>query len=119
MIYRDVIKYGFHDFTSLKDLYVLNCDNKPRIDLIERYVYLQLLFLYPICPHFCEISYIDYFLTFVENPKDYPQLMGSCSFPKANDHINYGPVRAHQYVIKFMANMREQLAKVSKPKKNQ
>lgn len=53
MIYRDVVKYGFHDFTGLKDLYILNCENKPRQDLIERYVYYQLLFLYPICPHFC------------------------------------------------------------------
>ncbi len=24
MIYRDVIKYGFHDFTGQKDLYILN-----------------------------------------------------------------------------------------------
>ena len=53
MVYRDVIKYAFHDFSSMKDLYVLNCDNKPRYDLIQRYNYLQLLFLYPICPHFC------------------------------------------------------------------
>jgi len=53
MIYRDVVKYGFHDFSGIKDLYVVNCDNKPRYDLIERYNYLQLMFLYPICPHFC------------------------------------------------------------------
>lgn len=64
MVYRDVVKYGFHDFTTQKDLYVLNCENKPRQDLIERYIYLQLLFLYPICPHFCEVSYIDHFLGF-------------------------------------------------------
>ncbi len=54
MIYRDVIKEGLHHFAAIKDLYLLNCDaNKPRYDLIERYIYLQLLFLYPICPHFC------------------------------------------------------------------
>jgi leucyl-tRNA synthetase len=54
MIYRDVLKYGLHDFSGMKDLYILNCDQgKPRVDLIERYIYLQLVFLYPICPHFC------------------------------------------------------------------
>mgnify|MGYP000851759491 FL=1 len=35
MVYRDVIKYGLHEFTSIKDLYLLNCDKeKPRTDLI-------------------------------------------------------------------------------------
>lgn len=34
MIYRDVVKYGFHDFSTIKDMYLINCDNKPRIDLI-------------------------------------------------------------------------------------
>lgn len=54
MVYRDVVKYGLHDLVYYKDLYILNCDAlKPRRDLIERYVYLQLLFLYPLCPHFC------------------------------------------------------------------
>ncbi len=54
MSYRDAVKYGFHDFVSLRDSYLLNCDTqKPRFDLIERYILVQLLFLYPICPHFC------------------------------------------------------------------
>ncbi len=31
MIYRDVIKFGLHDFAGIKDLYVLNCDaHKPK-----------------------------------------------------------------------------------------
>ena len=31
MIYRDVIKFGLHEFVSMKDLYLLNCDKaKPR-----------------------------------------------------------------------------------------
>lgn len=83
MIYRDVIKYGLHDFSSMKDLYIVNCDqHKPRVDLIERYIYLQLIFLYPICPHFCETAYLDYFLSFVKNAKQFPDLLGHCSFPK-------------------------------------
>jgi leucyl-tRNA synthetase len=121
MIYRDVVKYGLHEFTYLKDLYVLNCENKPRVDLVERYIYLQLLFLYPICPHFCEVAYIDFFLGLVDDSrvKDFPKLMGSCQFPKPSEKINYGAVRSHQYMIKFLASMREQLAKVSKAKKGQ
>ncbi len=107
MIYRDVVKHGFHDFVGIKDLYVLNCDaHKPNYKLIERYIQLQLLFLYPICPHFCETAYIDYFLPFAENYSCYPKLLGSCSFPIVKTEINFGAVRSHQYFLKFMINMR-------------
>lgn len=34
MIFRDVVKFGLHDFTALKDSYLLNCKNDPRKDLI-------------------------------------------------------------------------------------
>lgn len=87
--------------------------------MIERYVFLQLLFIYPICPHFAEVSYIDYFLSFAEKSKQYPDLLGKCEFPRPVHHINYGAVRAHQYVIKFLAGMRDNLTRVSKPKKGQ
>jgi leucyl-tRNA synthetase len=66
----------------MKDVYLVNVDNKPRVDLIERYIQLQLIFLYPICPHFCEVAHLDYFLPFAKNYKEYPALMGSCRFPQ-------------------------------------
>ena len=120
MIYRDVVKYGFHDFSTMKDVYLVNCDtHKPRIDLIERYIYLQLIFLYPICPHFCEVNYIDYFLSFVRNYKEYPELMGQCLFPKPKGDINFGAIRAHKYFLKFMIAARESFTKANKPKKGQ
>lgn len=54
MRYRDVVKYGLYEFEGLKNMYIRYCSSmNPRIDLIERYIQLQLLFLYPICPHFC------------------------------------------------------------------
>lgn len=120
MIYRDVIKEGLHHFTSIKDVYLLNCDvHKPRLDLIERYIYLQLLFLYPICPHFCEVAYIDYFLSFAINYKEYPALLGQCLFPKPRIEINYGVIRSQQYFNKFMIAARESYSKASKPKKGE
>ena len=110
MIYRDVIKHGFHDFVGKSNYYLINCHtHKPRRDLIERYIFLQLLFLYPICPHFCEVSYIDYFLPIAftsKTGKDYPKLLGQCKFPTPKGEINYGAIRAHEYFIKFMINAR-------------
>ena len=106
MIYRDVVKYGFHDFSTLKDVYLVNCDSKPRLDLIQRYMYLQLIFLYPICPHFCEVAFIDYFLSFAIDYKEYPELMGNCRFPKQKANINIKVIQAHKYFLKFMVNVR-------------
>lgn len=118
MIYRDAVKYGLHESVSIKEAYLLNCGkSKPRFDLILRYIYLQLLFIYPICPHFCEVSYIDYFLSLVPNPKDYPALLGSCPFPAAAIEINYPAIRSHQYMARFLSNARDAYKKVSKPKK--
>lgn len=120
MVYRDVVKYGLHDFSSMKDLYLLNCDHhKPRIDLIERYIYLQLIFLYPICPHFCEVAYIDYFLSFTRNYKEFPALLGQCSFPKPRGEINFSVIRSHQYFLKFMVAARDAHTKATKPKKGE
>ena len=108
MVYRDVIKHGLHDFSSIKDHYLLNVDtHKPRRDLIERYIYLQLIFLYPICPHFCETAYIDYLLPFAKNYHDYAPLLGKCVFPKAKTEINYSIIKSHKYFLKFMVNVRE------------
>jgi leucyl-tRNA synthetase len=102
----------------MKDLYLLNCDkDKPRADLIEKYIYLQLIFLYPICPHFCEVAYIDYFLPYASNYKQYPDLLGHCKFPKAKPEINHSLIRSHQYFLKFMINARDSYTKSTKPKK--
>jgi len=118
MIYRDVIKYGFHEFVSIKDSYLLNCGkSKPRADLIERYIYLQLLFLYPICPHFCEVSYIDYLLSIAQDSSKYPKLLGQCSFPKPIIEINYPAIRSSQYMSKFLSSARDIQKKMSKTKK--
>ena len=119
MIYRDVVKHGLHEFVGMSNYYLINCGtHKPRRDLIERYIFLQLLFLYPICPHFCEVAYIDYFLGLTEDPKAYPALLGECrKFPEPKAEINHGAIRAHQYFIKFMVNARDAKKKVSKPKK--
>lgn len=118
MIYRDVVKYGFHDFVSIRDSYIINCGKfRPRFDLLERYIYLQLLFLYPICPHFCEVAYIDYFLSVASKPEQYPSLLGQCAFPTVAGEINFSAIRSHQYMIKFLSNARDALKKVSNPKK--
>ena len=120
MVYRDVIKHGLHEIAGMKDLYILNCDqHKPRADLIERYIFLQLIFLYPICPHFCEVAYLDYLLPFAQDYKQYAPLIGQCSFPKQKGDINYSAIRSHQYFLKFMISARDAYTKANKPKKGE
>jgi len=58
MRFRDVIKYGFFDFSSLKEEYKIRCgSSNMRLDLVLKYIEAQLTILYPICPHFSDIVY--------------------------------------------------------------
>ncbi len=75
------------------------------------------MFLYPICPHFCEVSYIDYLLSIASQVDKYPKLLGNCSFPKPAIEINYPAIRSNQYMSRFLSNARDVQKKMSKTKK--
>ena len=69
MRYRDVLKWGFFEFQAIKDDYKVQVGNAGlRKDLVAKYLEYQLLLLYPIAPHFCEIMYRD--LVYDILPKD-------------------------------------------------
>jgi len=39
MKFRDVCKYGFHEFINIKEEYLINCDKEgPRKDLILKWI---------------------------------------------------------------------------------
>jgi hypothetical protein len=65
------------------------------------------------------VAYLDYFLPFARNYKEYPALLGQCSYPKPRIEINYGIIRSHQYFNKFMAAAREAYTKAAKPRKGE
>jgi nitrate/nitrite transporter NarK len=79
MRYRDVVKFAVYELTSVKDAYLLSCNHKPRRDLMEIYLYWQLLIIYPIC--FGEVIYLDQFLQMVDSTK-YPKYLFQARFPE-------------------------------------
>lgn len=75
------MKHAFYELTAAKDAYLLACGNKPRKDLLETYLYWQLLLIYPVCPHFGEVIFLDLFLQTFPKEK-YPPFLYQAKFPK-------------------------------------
>jgi hypothetical protein len=75
-------------------------------------MYYQLIFLYPICPHFCEVAYLDYFLPFTaEEVSRYPEYLGDCDFLKPKVKIEEGAIYTQQYVLKLKSQIRKLIKK--------
>lgn len=54
MRFRDALKTGFFDLQIKRDIYKELCEGKVNNYLINRFIRVQLILLYPICPHTCE-----------------------------------------------------------------
>jgi leucyl-tRNA synthetase len=52
--YKDVVKFGFHEFQTAKDFYMQMKNGKPNPILFLRFIEAATIILTPICPHFCE-----------------------------------------------------------------
>lgn len=92
MRFRDALKNGFFEFQAIKDDYKINVgSNGVRKDLILQYIEYQLLLLYPIAPHFCEIIYRDCFYEIAKEKGTLPKYLSLHKYPKVNyntlDHI--------------------------------
>jgi leucyl-tRNA synthetase len=83
MRFRDALKNGFFELQTIKDDYKLNVGTSGvRKDLILQYLEYQLLLLYPIAPHFCEIMYRDCFYELAKERGTYPKYLSLHKYPK-------------------------------------
>lgn len=85
MRYRDVLKWGFFEFQAIKDDYKIQVGAAGlRKDLVAKYLEYQLLLLYPIAPHFCEIMYRDLVVDILnkEFKIEAPKYLSLHRFPK-------------------------------------
>ena len=58
MRFRDVVKLGFFEFQHTFNAYKLHLKGSSmKKSLIEKFVLYTLMMLYPIAPHFSEITY--------------------------------------------------------------
>lgn len=85
MRYRDVLKWGFFEFQAIKDDYKFQCGNAGlRKDLVAKYLEYQLLLLYPIAPHFCEIMYRDLVFDILPKDSNAPKYISLHRLPKVD-----------------------------------
>ena len=83
MRYRDVLKYGFFDLTSLKEDYKIRCgEYNMKYELVLKYSEAQLLLIYPICPHFAEIVYKNYVFPYYPKEISKPELLSFAKWPE-------------------------------------
>lgn len=120
MLFRDVMKEAFFNMSHLRDEYKYLCGNKgPRRDLIQFFIEIQLLILYPIVPHFSEIMWLDVFqkLVPVENVNKYAKYISQASYPSFDmSNINMAVIKEYDYLQKIGKSLRSSCEKIAKKK---
>lgn len=78
----------------------------PRKELIEKWIYWQLVIMYPITPHYNEMAYIENFLPSVDGSK-YPKNLIEAKMPIVQDaEINQNIIDAYDYLSGVLRNIR-------------
>ena len=55
MLFKEALRTGFFEFQAIKDKYiVLSASEKPKLDLLKKFIEIQAVILSPICPHVSE-----------------------------------------------------------------
>ncbi|XP_071570037.1 leucine--tRNA ligase, cytoplasmic [Temnothorax nylanderi] len=58
MLYKEALRTGFYEFQTARDKY-LQLSPMVNLDLIKKYIEIQIILLSPICPHVCEYIWGD------------------------------------------------------------
>jgi len=118
MRFREVLKHGLFELSSLKEDYVLSCGEQGlRKDLVLRYIETQLLLIYPVCPHFAEVLYNKNLRPLL--PADRPEFISNVTWPHIeHSQIDYGVIRARAYLKDLYRSLRMSMDKVTSKKKD-
>ncbi len=80
-----------------------------RKDLIKRWIESQLIILYPITPHFCDIMWKNFYLPGLEESerKDKPELVSYASYPETKkEDIDFLILKKAKFLEKLGSNLR-------------
>lgn len=58
MLYKEALRTGFYELQTARDKY-LQLSPMVNLDLIKKYIKIQIILLSPICPHVCEYIWGD------------------------------------------------------------
>ena len=113
LLMREVVKLVFFQMNDIREEYKNRCGNiQMREDLIYRWLEVQLIILYPITPHFCEIIWKDYFSKiFHFYGNSIPEMVNQASFP-VFDEIDFLILEKNDYLRKQGNNLRSVFEKL-------
>ena len=90
MKHRDVLKYGFFDLLALKEDYKHHCGtHQMRKDVFLKYLETQLIVMYPIIPHFCDMMWKKYYIPNAPASQKNVELITQTSWPHVTPLHNY------------------------------
>jgi len=83
LVLREVVKQVFFTLHDLREEYSLNCGPAGmKRDLVVRYIFVQLALLYPIAPHFTEITWHKMFIPALGKEKEkFPEYLSFAEIP--------------------------------------
>jgi len=109
MRHRDVMKYGFDVFNHFIEEYRLATKGNYRKDLILKFIEYQLVIMYPITPHMCEMEWFNTFRPLKEN-SHLADILSRHSWPiEEMKNIDYGVLDSYDYIEKLKKDIRQKL----------
>lgn len=122
MVLRDVIKLIFFSLNHIREDYKLNCGvHGPHRRLLTQFIEAQLIALYPITPHFCEIMWRTNYLPMLsaEDRSNKPDLVSKALYPTITpDSIDRAIVAQSSFLKKLGTNLRSTYEKFRVKKKD-
>lgn len=124
ILFRNVLKNAFFNFLSIKEEYLINCENKGmRRDLFQAYVAAQIALIYPLTPHFCEHMFTRFVKPLLDSGAvsvgdSVPQNISQMPFPRrSKEDIDAGVLRKYRYLKKVANSIRSSFDKLKQKKK--
>lgn len=120
LVLREVVKLVFFTLHDLREEYFLNCGSAGmRRDLLIKYLHVQLALLYPIAPHFTEITWNQMFIPALGKDKErFPEYLTLAEIPEVEaSAINSKLSEEYVFYNKVARAMRTNFDKLTSGKK--
>lgn len=120
LVLREVIKLVFFTLHDLREEYFINCGaagmNK---ELVIRYLHIQLALLYPIAPHFTEITWHKMFIPALgKDQSKFPEYLSKSEIPEVNPAVlDLKLAEEYAFYNKVARNMRTSFDRLTSGKK--
>lgn len=120
MVLREVVKQVFFTLHDLREEYFINCAAAGmKRELVIRYISLQLALLYPIAPHFTEITWNKTFVPSIGKDKErFPEYLSHYTIPEVDPQvIDLKLADEYAFYNKVARNMRTTFDRLTTGKK--